>query len=148
MLSELLRSAEWIEGRSVRTDLKHPPAIAIAQAIRDLDGRHRTTVMLRNPGGAELLVAADIEGRCLLYARTGGGDFLAPASDPSTNGETTRMRVFGEEIDFPAGRTVSGEQAVEAALRFAFDGSLEPGLDWERTPKGLQLAFIRPRRRG
>jgi hypothetical protein len=123
-------STDCWQGTESKTNLVSDPSWQdIENAIKDLDGKVRTSAALHGEGEAHLAVGGGSSGRYLVYATSDNRHFST-----LTNGQAARSKVqlyiggqFGEYTD---NLIVDIASALTAARSFAESGELDPTVPW------------------
>lgn len=106
----------------------HPSLGDVELAVRALDGRHRTLVVLGTHGAAHMAIGGGPH-RFIVTA-TRDGDRYAVALDPPAPEGTVRLPMEGDGDEFAMRETVELPAALWAARTFTFDGRLDRRLIW------------------
>ncbi len=121
---------DWRDTSDEGNEYLYPDEALIRVALENLDGQRRTLVMLRNDGDANLVVGGGQSGKYVVYATFDNRSFQILARDLESESMIT-VNAGGQAGEYPARWVVGISDAMQAALRFALDGVLDPSLIWE-----------------
>lgn len=111
------------------SEYHHPHLMDIENAIRSLDGRRRTLVVLGAEGAAHMAIGGDGR-RCVVYATFDNVNFYNLVAPESGSG-MVQLIVGGQEGEYSARHVVDIETAVRAARTFAQVGALDEAYRWD-----------------
>jgi hypothetical protein len=119
----------WIGVQNKETELCDPSWSDIEAAIRNLDGKGRTTATLLSDGDAHLTVGGGENGQFVVYATCDGLYFFSLAVDDRSS-DNVFLFVGGQTGDYPKNTVVDIALALRAARAFTDSGNLDPSLRW------------------
>jgi len=124
---------DWESGGDEGREIISPHVSEIEAFIRELDGERKTLVMLAADADAHMGIGGGENGRYVVYATYDNDEFFN-LIDPDASASEDKVMLFigGQEGDYSRKHCVSLDIALQAALTFAEDGSLNPSLMWER----------------
>ncbi len=128
----LLRVDNWTAGKPDHRDISGPTWEAIEQAIRALDQRQRTQLVLDRQDGSHMLIGGGT-GRynvCVTKARDEDEQYFTLADNNAPSDGHENLVTGGQLGRFPARAVVGLEDALKAAKAFFQDGSLTAELAW------------------
>lgn len=108
----------------------YPDDRLIRAFLKELDGRRKTLVMLRNDDNANLVVGGGDGGRYIVYATFDNHSFQILSRDANSS-LTVSLNAGGQVGEYPERWVVGIEDAMQAASCFAENGILDPSLLWE-----------------
>ena len=121
---------DWQAGRSNEHKKPQPNQSDIEAAVRRLDSRQYTIVIVEGRGEAHLAVGGG-GGKYVVYATFDNRRFINLLGDTGLMG-TEELLIGGQIGDYPVARIVDRSRAMTAALTFARNGQLDPNFEWER----------------
>lgn len=131
MFVDSLYAEKWEDRQDHGVETLDPTWDQVRQAIVDLDGRMRTTVLLKNQSCEDhyLGISGKWDGRCFVNTTPNNYDFFTLVD--STRPET-KVTVFmgGQDVDCEQRKCVSLDWALEAAEHFYHTGERKPGMNW------------------
>jgi hypothetical protein len=110
--------------------IAHPTAIQIEKAIRNMDGLHKTMVILAADNGAFLGVGGGNDGNYVVSVTLDNGMIYTVIQQGDYAESEVLLNTGGQAANYPAEECVDLETALHAAKAFSIDGSLQPSLQW------------------
>jgi len=130
MFATELYADEWKGAYDEGSEYYNPNEDVIIAALRKLDGRSRTLVMLRDNGEANLVVGGGEYGRYVVYGTFGNQSFQVLTRHADSDLMVT-VNAGGQTGEYPERWVVGLGEATQAALAFAVNGILDRSLTWE-----------------
>lgn len=118
----------WRGNRNHEEVTEAPPWAAIESAIRALDQKERTLVMLYESDEKYMAVGGGA-GSYVVFVTIDGRSFVKLIEDSAPTGRAAVV-VGGQRGEYPRNESVPLEAALRAARTFADLGSIEPSLIW------------------
>jgi hypothetical protein len=120
------------QNRTLRESLENPTWEQVRDAIHNLDGAARSSLLLVASDGASITVGGG-QGRFHVSTQSEPGSVTASASlIDSSRGEVEEDIVLGGSLTtLPACYIVDEERVLRSVHRFCHDGVLDPALEWE-----------------
>jgi Immunity protein Imm1 len=114
-------------------EVEHPRWEEIESAVRALDGKARTTVMLEAEGHDYMGISGGNGTYLVTGSRLHGGEgFVLNRPDAAEDaGTTVELNIGGQTSAFAARQIVDLAAALVASRTFAEDGTLDPSLVWK-----------------
>ena len=112
--------------------IAHPTAFQIEKAIRNMDGLHKTMVILGADNGAFLGVGGGNNGRYVVSVTLDNGIIYTVIQQGDYAESEVSFNSGGQTANYPAEECVNLESALHAARAFSMDGSLQPTLQWRQ----------------
>lgn len=128
----LLRTDNWSAGKPNHRDIQDPTWETVEQAIRALDQRQHTQLVLDRQDGSHMLIGGGI-GRynvCVMKSRDNDEEYLTLVDNEAPSNGLENLVTGGQLGKFPARTVVGLDYVVKAAKAFFRDGSLTSELDW------------------
>lgn len=125
---------DWDTGDGEGAEIANPELEDIDAAIRGLDGDRRTLAILAVDGSdTHMAVGGGERGTYIVYVTYNNEEFfnLIDPDAPSSEDKVT-LYIGGQEGDYATKYCVNLGIALQAAVGFAVDGSLDRSLAWER----------------
>ena len=105
----------------------------VVAAVRKLNGRNKTSIYLLADGEKSLTVSGGNDGRYIAFLTIGTDDeFYNLVALTHCKDQMMEVVTGGQKGMHPARQCIDLETVLEAAQRFALDGSMSPMLTWER----------------
>jgi hypothetical protein len=102
----------------------------VEDALRALDGRKHTQVVVRLEDGSSAIVGGG-DGRYNVCLETADDRYLTLRNDDAPEDAVEELIAGGQKGDYPARIVVGLEPAVQAVRTFYESGEADAGLDWD-----------------
>jgi hypothetical protein len=120
-----------IETSGVAQIVHEPKLPAIQAAIKALDGDTKTVVCLVKIAHTRMDIGGGAHQQCVVNA--GNDKTFYVAIDPTRGTDPIKVKVNGQENNYPADMLVTKDVALKAAKLFSETGKLEPTVHWRST---------------
>lgn len=102
----------------------------VENAIRIIDGKSKTGLLLRRDTNAEMIITGGRNGYFHVYISKRGEKPLSLVSPEADVEEEMEMIICGQGTDFRMWQLVHLPEAIAAARTFCESGEAEPSLTW------------------
>jgi Immunity protein Imm1 len=127
---DMMFADHWQGTSDDGVDVADPTWAVIENAIRGLNGKDRTLVMLSGDGAGHLAIGGGTDGQYLVYGTVDNLSFQVMVNQ-SEGAELVPLVAGGQEGEYPARWLTQLDQALMAAKLYVHDGLLGTTGSWE-----------------